>query len=189
MKAPPVPLISWNSPLARTRSPAESPLTEVGGEHLVDVDVDATKKRTRIRRGVDHLLVQHCGGFALSMRPGPGLPGPLVPSCGGGADHAVVGRPLASLKMSIDPGSLSAQYRIDTAKPVEGQTVPGVDVDVVVHAEEDRGGVGTSGSGVESQRGVRVRYPTVEPASEIRGRGSARFAVLEVAGDLQTRGA
>ena len=87
-----------------------------------------------------------------------------MPCCGGVADYAVVGRPLGKLKMSVDPGSRSAQYGIDTAKPVDGQTDPGVDVDIVVDAEEDRGGVAASGGRVESQRGARVRYPTVEPA-------------------------
>jgi len=48
-------------------SSIEIPLPEIGREHLVDVHVDAAKKRTRVRRAVDHLLVQHRGGLALSM--------------------------------------------------------------------------------------------------------------------------
>jgi hypothetical protein len=91
--------------------------------------------------------------------------------------------------MPVDPGSRSAKHRIEAAKPVDGQTVPGVHVDVVVDAEEDRGGTAASGSGVELQRGARVRYPTVEPTSEIRRRGSVRFTVLKVADDMQSRGA
>ena len=79
-------------------SPAEVPLTEIGGEHLVDVHVDTAQKWTGIRRAIDHLLIQHRGGRALSMRPAFGLPRPVVPCSGGLADHAVTDCPAARLK-------------------------------------------------------------------------------------------
>ena len=86
--------------------------------------------------------------------------------------------------MPVDSGSLRAQYRVDSTKPVDCQTVPGFAVDVVVHAEEDRCGVAAPGGVMEAQRRVRVSHAAVEAAGEVRRGGSVRLAVLEVADDV-----
>src|ERR1700756_2820650 len=89
--------------------------------------------------------------------------------------------------MPIDAGAAYAHYRVDPSKPLDGNAIPGVDVDVVIDTEEERGRIGAPGRGVQPQSRLGIGHAAVVPAGAIRRVGPTRFAVLEVAHDLKTR--
>src|SRR6476646_11399013 len=102
-------------------------------------------------------------------------------------DHAVVDRPGARSGMTVDAGAVRAKYRVDSSKPIDSKAIPGVLVDVIIDAEEDRGGVTTSSGIVQPQSGLSVFHAAVVPASEIRRVRPTRLAVLVVADGVQAR--
>lgn len=57
----------------------EIPLPEIGCKNLVHIHVYTAQEGTRGRRAVDHNLIKHRHGLALTMRPSTRLPCPPVP--------------------------------------------------------------------------------------------------------------
>jgi hypothetical protein len=54
-------------PFFHAQSAGEIPLPEIGGEDIVDIDIDAAQQRARIPRAVDHRLVEHRRGLTIAM--------------------------------------------------------------------------------------------------------------------------
>src|ERR1700739_579469 len=99
-------------------------------------------------------------------------------------DHAVSDRPSTLLRVPVNARALHPQHRVDSSKPVDSKAIPGVLVDVVIDAEEDRGGITTSSCGVQPQSCLSVGRTAVGPASEIRRVRPTGLAVLKVADDV-----
>ena len=78
-KALPALLISSRAEMKRGRDHrSQIPLAEVGGEHLIDVDVYAAEERARARRSSTTSWYSTAVESRCSVRPALGLPGPLV---------------------------------------------------------------------------------------------------------------
>src|SRR5689334_8019255 len=83
-------------------SAVEVPLPEIWREHVVHVDTHTADEGTRLRRGVDDVLVEHRTGRALTVGPRPRLPCPPVSRSAGLSDHAVFDCPRARVMTSVN---------------------------------------------------------------------------------------
>src|SRR3954466_5760347 len=167
-------------------SSTQVPLPEVGCKDIVDIQADAADHDTRVGRGDDDGLIEHGRRLALAVRPRLRLPGPRVPRGGGAPDHAVGDRPRTCPRMAIDPGAVHAQHRVDSPKPLDCNAVPGVEVDVLVDAEEDRRRSRAPGRTVPPQSRLSVYHPAVVSTGVIRRGRPTGLAVLIAADDVQT---
>jgi hypothetical protein len=156
----------------------EVPLAAILGQDVVDVDLESADQRAWIRRGAHHALVENGGGVDLIPRPGSGLPGP--PAAGRArTPHDAIGcGPLAHVDSSVDAGALHSKHRVDSAKPLQRDGVPGVAVDVLVDGEKDRCTMAAPCRGVQLPGGASVGDAAGEPAREVRRCRPARLAVL-----------
>src|SRR5690349_50503 len=139
------------------------PLTAILGKDVVDIDLESPDYWARIRRRTHHALVENRRGVDLAVGPGPGLPGPPVAGGARISDNAVVGGPFADIDAAVDAGALHSQYRIDSAKPLECQVVPGVVVYVLVDAEENRGTLTATRRAVQRPGGAGIGDTALEP--------------------------
>jgi hypothetical protein len=89
--------------------------------------------------------------------------------------------------MPVDTSAVRAQYRVNSSKPLDSNAIPGVEVDIVVDTEEDRGRIPTAGCGVQPQSCLSVCDAATVAAGEVRRRRPTRLAVLVVADDVKTR--
>src|SRR5262249_52190186 len=121
-------------------------------------------------------------------RPGSGLPGPPAAGRARIPDDAIDCGPLAHVDASVDAGALHSKYRVDSAKPLQRNGVPGVAVDVLVDGEEDRCTMAAPCRGVQLPSGARIGDAAGEPAREVRRCRPARLAVLIIADDHKPRG-
>jgi len=71
----------WCRPAA-ARSSIKIPLTEIGRKDVIHIDVYPAHEGTRARRSLDHSLIEHRPGLALTVRPCARLPYPPVPCSG-----------------------------------------------------------------------------------------------------------
>jgi hypothetical protein len=104
----------------------EVPLAAILGQDVVDVDLESADQRAWIRRGAHHALVENGGGVDLIPRPGSGLPGPPAAGRARTPDDAIGCGPLAHVDSSVDAGALHSKHRVDSAKPLQRDGVPGV---------------------------------------------------------------
>src|SRR5262245_39665608 len=167
------------------RRPIKIPLPEIQCKDVIDIDAYTAHQGAGVRRGVDYALIEHCRGFACTKRPRLRLPHPPPPSTRRVAHYAVFDGPCTHAGVPVNGAAVHAQYRVDASKPLDANTVPGGEMYVLVDAEEDGCGVRTPGGSMQPQRGAGVFGAAAEPAGEIRRRGSARLAVLEVAHHME----
>lgn len=64
------------------RSSDKVPLTEIGREHVIHIDVEIADQGAGVGPADDHPLIQHRRRLALTMRPRNRLPGPPMAWCG-----------------------------------------------------------------------------------------------------------
>jgi hypothetical protein len=132
----------------RTCRLGEVPLTEIGSQHVIYVDACTSDERAGIRCGVDDALIEHRRRLSFTERPCLGLPRPSLARSRRAPDDVVLNRPCAHPRVTVDTGALDAKYGVDSSKPLDGNAVPGIEVDVVVDAEDYRCGVWAAGLGV-----------------------------------------
>src|ERR1700757_5393558 len=161
------------------------PLTAILGKPVVDVDFESADYGAWIRRRTHHALVENRGGVDLTAGPSFRLPGPPVAGGARISDNAISGSPLAHIDTAVDAGALNSQHRIDSAKPLKCQIVPGVVVYILVDAEEDRGTLTATRRGMQLPGGASIGDAALEPAPEVRWCCPAWLAVLVVADDHQ----
>ena len=68
--------------------------------------------------------------------------------------------------MRVDAGALHAHNRFDAPKPLDGNVVPGAQVDVLIDAEHDGYTIRTTRGLMQPQRGSCVCDAAIEPAAK-----------------------
>src|SRR5215204_750486 len=145
------------------------------------------ERDTRLRRADHHGLIKHRSGLTLTIGPRPCLPCPPVPGSGRAPNNAVIDRPRTRPRMAVDPSTVNTQYRVDPPKPLNGNAIPGGQVDILVDTEEDRRPIWTPGRTVQPQSRLSVRHAAVVPAGEVRRSRPTWLAVLITAHDMKAR--
>src|SRR6267378_1487913 len=174
---------AWLSP---ARSSIKIPLPEIGREDVIHIHMYRAHEGTRGLRALDHRLIKHGLRLALAIRPRARLPCPPVPRSGRAPDYVVSDRPGTHPGMSVDPGAVHGQHRVDSPKPLDSNAIPGVEVDILIDTEEDRRRIRTPGCSVQPQSRLSVCHAPVVPEGVVRRVRPTRLAVLVVADDLKT---
>lgn len=135
----------------------EVPLSAVRCQNVVDVDFESADPRARTGLGAHDALVENGGRVDPMAGPGSSLPGPPAAGCARRSDNTIGRGPLTHIDSSVNPGTLNPKNRVDSAKPLQRNAVPGIAIDVLIDREEDRRTLAAARGGVQLPGGARIR--------------------------------